>query len=264
MKANVLAAAIRRLWDPAAYAWLEEVPDRTGGANRRADAVAISCWPSRGLYAIGFEIKVSRSDWTRELKDVAKSVPIQRYCRHWYMVTTPGIVALGELPLLWGLIEVSDGKPTIVVRASELDPVPIDWAFSAALLRNQADVHVAAEQRGYDRAAREYAERYADAIEMRSNLANAETRLAHQEGDLRKLKEQQSRWFARHEELRKLGIDVGDYVPTDRMLAAIRAHQQMQHVDAERWANQLVQAAFAMRELATIQSRDKEGTTDAG
>jgi hypothetical protein len=38
----------------------------------RADAIARHLWPSQGLELIGFELKVSRSDWLREIKDPYK------------------------------------------------------------------------------------------------------------------------------------------------------------------------------------------------
>ncbi|PWZ83037.1 hypothetical protein, partial [Staphylococcus pseudintermedius] len=40
------------------YVTFFEVGDATGGRHSRwADAVSMSCWPSRGLHIYGFEIK---------------------------------------------------------------------------------------------------------------------------------------------------------------------------------------------------------------
>jgi len=42
-------------------------------ARRTADYVAMDLWPSKGLALHGHEIKVSRSDWLRELKEPEKA-----------------------------------------------------------------------------------------------------------------------------------------------------------------------------------------------
>ena len=53
---------------PPAYAFFEEVRAQTGyAAGGSADGLALSLWPSRGIELHGFEVKVSRSDWLREL-----------------------------------------------------------------------------------------------------------------------------------------------------------------------------------------------------
>lgn len=47
-------------------------------ANRSADALAFNFWTSRGLAVHGYEVKVSRSDWLRELKDQRGKPPTWR------------------------------------------------------------------------------------------------------------------------------------------------------------------------------------------
>lgn len=59
-----IEAALARIYSQPEWAILFDVGNATGGrATRRADAVAMSLWPSRGLELYGFEIKVSRADW---------------------------------------------------------------------------------------------------------------------------------------------------------------------------------------------------------
>lgn len=53
---------------------------------------------------MGFEVKTSRSDWLRELKDPSKSEAWRRYCTHFYVVAPRGVVNKDELPAGWGLI----------------------------------------------------------------------------------------------------------------------------------------------------------------
>lgn len=54
----------------------------------------------------GFEIKISRSDWLRELKTGGeKSVFWRAYCNYfWLVVPDASIVKPGELPEGWGLL----------------------------------------------------------------------------------------------------------------------------------------------------------------
>jgi len=136
MRATDVRTALATKFRAPEYALFFEVGDATGGRARRwADAVAMGLWPSRGLYLQGFEIKVSRSDWQSELKNPAKAESVARYCRHWWIVTPPGVVRDGELPDGWGLLEVQTQGIKTVKPAPALDPQPIEMTFLAAILR---------------------------------------------------------------------------------------------------------------------------------
>lgn len=117
------------------WALMEEVAPKTGGGTGYADAVAVNLWPSRGHAIHGFEIKISRSDWLRELKQPAKAESIHQYCDHWWIVAPKGVVKDGELPPIWGLMEARDATLPIIVNAPRLDPKPITLSFFASLLR---------------------------------------------------------------------------------------------------------------------------------
>lgn len=84
-------------------------------ATRTFDAVAMSLLPSRGHAIDIFEVKVSRSDWQRELREGAKAEAAYELGDRFSMVAPAGCVHDGELPPAWGLIEVlgdgSDVKP---------------------------------------------------------------------------------------------------------------------------------------------------------
>jgi len=142
-----MSGAIRQLlrekFAPPAYALFEEVKNQTGyqkRSERYADALALSLWPSRGIGMTGFEIKVSRADWKKELDDPAKAAEFSKYCTGWYVVAPEGIVERLELPAAWGLIEVPiSGRKRLVtkVEAPKTVPTPWDQSFVAALLRRQ-------------------------------------------------------------------------------------------------------------------------------
>jgi hypothetical protein len=53
-----LFQALRPLYPAREYALLPQVANGTGaGSKRHCDALALSLWPSRGLYLTGFEMK---------------------------------------------------------------------------------------------------------------------------------------------------------------------------------------------------------------
>lgn len=117
------------------WALLEEVAPKTGGGTGYADAVAVNLWQSRGHAIHGVEIKVSRSDWLRELKQPAKAESVYQYCDHWWIVAPKGVVKEEELPPTWGLMEARESTLPIIVIAPRLNPKPITLSFFASLLR---------------------------------------------------------------------------------------------------------------------------------
>lgn len=127
------------------YGLFSQCRNATGyAACRSADAVVMSLWPSRGFQLIGFEIKVSRSDWLSELKKPQKAEPIFQYCDKWYLVTSEENIVQGdELPLTWGHIYCTGKKLKYKKNAPDLKPVPIDRDFLAALFRNVAEKMIA-------------------------------------------------------------------------------------------------------------------------
>jgi hypothetical protein len=99
----------------------------------------------------GFEVKVSRGDWQRELQKPEKAEAIMRYCDHWWIVTPKGLVRDGELPPTWGLYELDGRGLRCAVQAPKLDATPLTREFVAAMVRRagQADdaaVRVQAQQ----------------------------------------------------------------------------------------------------------------------
>jgi hypothetical protein len=140
MNASDLYEMIECRYQPPGWAVLPGVASATGtGMQRRCDAIAMSLWPSRGLELHGFEIKVSRSDFLRELKDPDKAEKIARYCDRWWLVTDDEtIVQNGELPPAWGLL-VRHGKSLRLKKeAPKLEPIEISRRFLAAVLRVSA------------------------------------------------------------------------------------------------------------------------------
>lgn len=147
LQAHECVAALRKRYKSPEWAFFEQVANGTGfadhGTKRRwADAIAVGIWPSRGCAIHGFEIKVYRADWMKELAKPAKAEAIQQYCDHWWIVAPRGLVHTPELPPTWGLIEVAqkDRLHTTVV-APKLEARALDRTFMAAVLRRHSEVY---------------------------------------------------------------------------------------------------------------------------
>lgn len=128
---------------PNAWAFIPQVRNEAGAnATRTLDAIAIGLWPSRGLEAIGYEIKCSRSDVVAELRNPAKSEAFIPYLDRFYLVTaTDKMIDLEELPESWGWMSATGGQAsrlkTIKIapkRAAE-DVLPMSRGMIAALTR---------------------------------------------------------------------------------------------------------------------------------
>lgn len=149
-EADVLAQLRKRYAKPGnggsgEYAFLTHVRNGAGfGATRTFDAVAVDLYPARGLGIHIIEVKVSRGDWLRELRQPEKSAAAESLADFFWIATPPGIVKREELGETWGLIEIRNGKARTMVGAKRLtdspgfpngNHPPIDRGFLIGLLR---------------------------------------------------------------------------------------------------------------------------------
>ena len=113
------------------------------------DAFAVALWPSKGSGSYAYEIKVSRSDFLRELKQPLKRRLALRFSNMFWFVTPEGLVRLEEVPIECGLLEVRrnqtpklfDADPDrpwrshVVVPAPWRDVPAPTWNLFAAVAR---------------------------------------------------------------------------------------------------------------------------------
>jgi hypothetical protein len=139
-----------------------QIPDATSFSKcRTLDAMMFSCWRSEGIAVHGFEIKVSRGDWKREIDNPEKSLGFLQRCNYFWIAAPEGIVRLEELPATWGLRECfknEEGFSSKIRRVATHNPnAAWDVSFIVALARacyrkspdriaNQADVDAAYER----------------------------------------------------------------------------------------------------------------------
>lgn len=138
MNATDVKIALRNAHPAPEWAIMFEVADATGAVHSRlADAIAMNMWPSRGLAIVGYEVKVYRNDWLREIKKPQKAEAISSFCDHWNLITPPSIAKPEEIPEPWGWIEVQEnGRLKTIKQAPKLDAKPPTREFVASMLRS--------------------------------------------------------------------------------------------------------------------------------
>ena len=123
------------------YRWTYAEHVRSGpgfiDGKRIADAVAMDCWESKGLEIHGHEVKVTRTDWTQELKKPEKAGAFRPYMNRWWVVVPEfSQVVRDDLPEGWGLMYArSDGSTRVAKHAPYHEALPMPRGMMACLLR---------------------------------------------------------------------------------------------------------------------------------
>lgn len=206
---TLLRAALLERYPRAEYALMEEVCEDVIGGKRRADAMVLNFWSSRGRELQGFEVKSYRGDWLREKKDPSKAEALARFCDRWWIIddSEEEIIRKEELPPTWGLLVRKGKKLVQVVAAPKLTPAERPWSFICSLVRRaQGDV-AASEQRASSSAIEE---------------ARASLEAVHKEQTDRLKKETE----AEREKLAlletKLGVSIDQWTSPEQLDAAIQ------------------------------------------
>jgi hypothetical protein len=138
-----LEQLLRAKYQRDRYALFFDVPDAVSlDARRRIDAVAVGIWKSVGRDIEAFELKISRSDWLRELKQVDKADPFIANCdRFWLVTGDPGVAKLEEVPACWGWMTATKHGLRVQRPAQKLprDRDNLPWGFTLGLLRKLQD-----------------------------------------------------------------------------------------------------------------------------
>ena len=152
MKAGEIMALLRARYRPPEWAFFEEIRCGTGytyggipvgtaetKVEKRLDAWAFHLWPTGGYQPTGFEIKVSRSDFLRDLKKPAKRSRYLELCQFFYYVVPSGLVKASEVPADAGLLGATLSRLTVMKPAPHREIPPPEWEFFAAICRRVGD-----------------------------------------------------------------------------------------------------------------------------
>lgn len=145
--------AVRKRYPPVEHVIIEEAPQNSDRSGRRLDALVVSTWRSRGLAIDGIEVKVSVSDFRRELKEPDKADWWYRRCNRFW-IAAPADVAKKirpELPTTWGLLSCGETARVSVQAPTQRAVEPLDWPVVVGLLRALDGASMGSIQREYQR-----------------------------------------------------------------------------------------------------------------
>jgi hypothetical protein len=121
------------------WVFLTEAPMLGGNGPVHLDALAINCFWSKGFVTVGYEVKVSRSDFLGELKRPKKTAASARMCSAFYFAVPNGLVKPEEVPAPYGLVNVYESGHVRIAKRSTLDRPAPTWGVLAFLLRRIVD-----------------------------------------------------------------------------------------------------------------------------
>lgn len=191
--ADVREALMGR-WPPAEYLHIQEAPTSSDRQGRKIDTLVVTLWKSRGLQLDAVEIKVSMSDWKRELDNPDKADWWWRHA-HRFWIAAPADVAKKikpQLPPNWGLLSVAEtGTRALVTPELNAEREPFEWPQVVGLLRATADTGVNVLHREYQRGYSAGVEVAEQRPSKATGLSTAEARrLQDAEHQLERLREQ--------------------------------------------------------------------------
>ena len=214
MKAADLITMLHRRHPPPEWALLEELHDATGAqVKRRFDALAFACWPSSGYVRYGFEIKVSRADFARELADHEKRAALESQCHQVYFVVSAGVCEAREVPEPWGLLVVAGDRLRCMVKPQHRKVGPVCEPLAVCAIRRLVKSAADYESRHYILDSAQLTQGDLNALVDRK-MASAYEALEHQRSKLKGLQEQlaaerqafesaASRWWSVWHEIRQ-------------------------------------------------------------
>jgi hypothetical protein len=124
--------------DTKHWIYLEELRIGTGygkSAEQSFDAWVMSAYPSDSMVKIAFEVKVSRSDFIKEIKKPLKRRWALRYSNKFYFAAPEGMIKPEELPLECGLMELHGDFMNTKVDAPWRESFPPSWGMIASIAR---------------------------------------------------------------------------------------------------------------------------------
>jgi len=148
MTENDVLSVLEVRYPAPAWAFFPFFRNQTGYQYRlrTADAIAMSLYPSRGLDVYGFEVKVDRGDWLRELRSPEKAEETFKGVDFVIIVAPHAVVQKGEVPAKWGFAIVNGTKLRHVKPAERLIPESANFsrAFVASIMRRSHEAQMAA------------------------------------------------------------------------------------------------------------------------
>jgi len=148
MKAKDIIDALKKEY--VGWARFEEFRLESGCgyySEKRIDFFAMRCNPSKRIERRAFEVKISRSDFTKEMRRPLKRWGGMLFSNRFYYATPVGLIKPSELPDECGLVEVDDtGEVHVKIKAPYRETMPPTWPFVASLARRVLDAEYSANE----------------------------------------------------------------------------------------------------------------------
>lgn len=147
VKSQDILDALRALHPAEQWAFFRELRIGTGygkDSDQRLDAWAIHFFPSEHCKRVAYEVKVSRSDFRREVRAPLKRRWALLLSNEFYFAAPAGLIKPDELPPEAGLVELDapDGRVRRVVAAPWRDTPPPTYRFLAGICRRAPEHEV--------------------------------------------------------------------------------------------------------------------------
>lgn len=250
LTAHDLVQAVKARYEPPEW----HVEPEVTLAGRRLDLVALNLWGARQYRIVGFEVKVSRGDWLRELADFRKSEEWMAVVDAFYVVTSPKVIRSDELPEGWGHLELVEtrgaGGSRMMTRRHATARAPgatLPREVAARFLARMADT-VRRQDRDLDSRARI---RIATEIEERTRARHVQDTAALREENRRLHAEQEALYAA-------MGIGRSEW---DKHARALRAAAAF--AEAKREAGRILHHLERATEEQEARAAELRRTLDA-
>lgn len=129
--------ALEKHWKPAEYLVLHECAQDAMRQGRKIDTLVVSLWKSRGYELDAIEIKVSVSDWMKEVNSPEKADWWWHHSHRFWVAVPEKIAARVQetLPTGWGLLSVTDKGVKGVVKPTKHAATPLPWEAIVGIMR---------------------------------------------------------------------------------------------------------------------------------
>lgn len=165
LTAAQIVSRLRKRFEPPEWVLMEEFHNATGAnSTHRFDGLAFNVWPSRGMVRVGLEVKVSRSDFARELANHDKRAAIEKHCHEVYFAVAKGVCEPREVPEPWGLLVEHGDTLKCMVKPKFRDVGPMDPALGLVAIRRLHEQLAQQHQRHYMFAGDEVTQEQIDAV----------------------------------------------------------------------------------------------------
>lgn len=128
-------------------------------SQRSFDFIAISSL--NGNAVVGYEVKASRADFLKDLKNPEKQKALRCFANLFYYVAPAGIIKIDELPSWAGLKELrfDEDKQEFYLSETQTPPytanLPPTWGFVAECIRNRSEFNAKRLMRENEKLAQE-------------------------------------------------------------------------------------------------------------